>query len=75
MKIDNYQKVVCNIYDKKNYVVHIKDLKKLLAIEMKKIIIKKNKPMYLVLSILDISKAAMCMERWLNYAIWIQATL
>ena len=30
LKIEKYNKIVCNIYDKKNYVVHIKALKQAL---------------------------------------------
>ena len=77
MKINKCNKLVCNLYDKKSYVVHIKSLKpalnhglipepnyhttkwfseNLLAIEMKKTKVKMNKPVYLGLSILEISK-------------------
>ena len=30
MKINKYSKLVCNLYDKNNYVVHIRSLKKAL---------------------------------------------
>ena len=30
MKIDKYNKLLCNLYDKKNYVVHIRSLKQAL---------------------------------------------
>ena len=30
MKIDKWKKLVCNLYDKKNYVVHIRSLKQVL---------------------------------------------
>ena len=35
MKIDQYNKLVCNLYDKKNYVVHIRSLKQKLSHELK----------------------------------------
>ena len=40
--------------------------KNLLAIEMKKVKVKMNKPIYLGMSILDISKIPMC-ESWYDY--------
>ena len=35
MKINNYNKLVCNLYDKKNYVVHIRALKQTLKYGLK----------------------------------------
>ena len=39
MKIDKYNKVICNLYDKKSYVVHIRALKQALnhGIMLKKV--------------------------------------
>ena len=34
MKIDKCKKLVCNLYDKKNYVVHIRSLKQALNHEL-----------------------------------------
>ena len=39
MKIDKYNKLVCDLHDKKKYIVHIKSLKKALnhALKLKKV--------------------------------------
>ena len=49
-----------------NYHSHKKISENLMAIEMKKIRVKMTKPLYLGMSILDISKILMC-EFWYDY--------
>ena len=92
MKIDKTQKLVCNLRDKKKYVVHISILKQALNHGLKlkkvhrviefnqeawlnkyidmntelKVKVKMNKPIYLGLSILEISKIIMY-EFWYDY--------
>ena len=34
MKIQKFNKLVCNLHDKKNYVVHIRTLKQALNLEL-----------------------------------------
>ena len=52
-KLDEVEKLVCGIEDRKKYVIH------LLVIEMKKTKVKMNKPVYLGTPILDIGKMLM----------------
>ena len=66
VKLVNRESERIRLVSKSNYYSTKRFSENLLAIEMKKINVKMNKPIYLGMTIVDVSKILMC-EFWYDY--------